>query len=154
MRILKALALVAVAGALASGAAQAQTATGSAWLTGVNGSYWNYVSPAIGEWTSPYFMRFKIPTLPTNASLLPPAGTSTWGPTVDIFCVDLYNNLGVGDQYAGCLQGGLAVAHELFLAAADRRVGEILHLRALENMQINRDRERGKIIRGRRLRRR
>ena len=100
MRVLKALTLVAVAGALAAGAAQAQTATGSAWLTGVNGSNWNYVAPAIHEYTAPYFMRFKIPTLPTNASLLPPAGTSTWGPTVDIFCVDLYNNIGIGDQYA------------------------------------------------------
>ena len=101
MRILKAFTFVAVAGALVAGAAQAQlpTATGSAWLTGVNGSYWNYVAPPIGEYTAPYFMRFQIPTLPTNQMLLPPAGTSTWGPTTDIFCVDLYNNIGIGDQY-------------------------------------------------------
>ncbi len=101
MRIVKVFAIVAAAGVLAAGALQAQTATGEVQWRGVNGAWGSYNNTGTGGatwnvYTSPYHAGFKIPTLPTNAALLPPAGTTSFGPTWDIYCVDFnhYANTG------------------------------------------------------------
>ncbi len=93
MRNLKVFAVAAVAGLLVAGSLQAQTATGLTAWRGVNGTWGSYNNTGSGSatwnvYTSPYRAAFEIPSLPTNAALLPPAGTSGFGPTWDIYCVD------------------------------------------------------------------
>src|SRR5512143_2166518 len=93
MRNLKVFALATVAGLLVAGSLQAQTATGLTAWRGVNGTWGSYNNTGSGSatwnvYTSPYRAAFQIPSLPTNAALLPPAGTSSFGPTRDVFCVD------------------------------------------------------------------
>ena len=92
MRSFKALALATVASVLLAGSLQAQWIGQSKWA-GVNGASSRYSSGAGGsgtQWnvyTSPYFAQFKV-TSGSSTLLPPPAGSTTWGPVVDIFCVD------------------------------------------------------------------
>jgi hypothetical protein len=104
MRGFKTLALVATASVLLAGSLQAQWTGKFNWV-GTNllpntssrysnsskgeGTVWNY-------YTSPYRASFKI-TSGSSATLLPPpAGSSDFGPTVDIFCVDFWHTAGTG----------------------------------------------------------
>jgi hypothetical protein len=99
MRNPKALALAAVASALFAGAVQAQVQGQFKWA-GVNGAWSTYRnSGGTKQWsvyTGPYQAQFQIPGAPS--SLLPPAGSSTFGPVTDIFCVD-FNNEAITGQY-------------------------------------------------------
>jgi hypothetical protein len=111
VRNLKMFAMAAVGSVLVAGSLSAQTATGSVLWKGVNGAWGCYSGSGldgIGNavsvngcfYTSPYRAAFNIPTLPTNAQylppagrgLLPPSGTGTFGPTQDIFCVDFIHD--------------------------------------------------------------
>ena len=134
MRNLKVFALATVAGLLVAGSLQAQTATGSVEWRGVNGAWGSYNNngsdPALWNvYTSPYRAGFKIPTNPAPA-LLPPAGTSSFGPTWDIYCVDFdhYANTGtysafftnLGDANVGTYLGTYTRSNDItkYLAAA------------------------------------
>ena len=88
-------AMVAVGLLVGAASLQAQTASGQAyWYHGSWGSQTGRFSNAnvgAAQWVvpvSPYQEQFKIPTLPTNQQYLPPAGTSTFGPMVDVFCLN------------------------------------------------------------------
>ena len=94
MRNLKAFVFVAAAGVLLAGSLQAQTRAGQVTWKGVNGASGRYSNASTGAapWnvrTSPYRAQFQINEAPLP--LLLPAGTTTFGPTVDIFCVDFNN---------------------------------------------------------------
>ena len=101
MRSFKAFAFVTVASVLLAGSLRAQWigqvkwgVEGLDWRSGVNGASSKYSEGPGGtvrQWnvyTSPYFAQFKITNSPSTSLLPPPAGSSTWGPVVDIFCVD------------------------------------------------------------------
>ncbi len=98
MRKLGAVMIGAAACLLLAGSLQAQTANGwaqSIWEFGGTGEYasTNTGSPYLGNYyTNPYHIQAWIPSLPTNAGLLPPAGSGGFGPTVDAFCVDFFND--------------------------------------------------------------
>ena len=101
MRSVKVLASAVVACLLVAGSLQAQTASGSAKWMGVNGAWGSYNNAGSGGavwnvYTSPYRAAFWIPSLPTDAALLPPAGTDGFGPTTDIFCVDFHHYANTG----------------------------------------------------------
>ncbi len=109
MKALKALTLAAVGCFVVAGSLSAQTATGKlAWaglgarstyshyangcvspfLTGDCTSYWN-------TYTSPYRAKLWVndpgsAVVPPSA-LLPPAGVNSFGPVVDVYCVDFFN---------------------------------------------------------------
>jgi hypothetical protein len=108
MRSFKAFAIAAVACVIFAGSAQAQfnpTASGFALFQTVNGSSGCFDGTTYCEYTSPYEMKFIIPTLPANAALLPAASgaltiAGPWGPTVDVFCVDLLHTITFGYQYS------------------------------------------------------
>jgi len=85
---------------LGAGSLQAQTASGQMQWRGVNGTTGKYNQSGTGgyDWyvyTSPYFAGFQINPNPAPA-MLPPAGTTGFGPTTDIYCVDFehYANTG------------------------------------------------------------
>ena len=88
-------AMVAVGLLVGAASLQAQTASGQAyWNKGSSLSEAGWYSNAnvgLAQWIypiSPYREQFKIPTLPTNQQYLPAAGTSTFGPVVDVYCVN------------------------------------------------------------------
>ena len=103
MRGFKAFAFAASTSMLLAGALQAQTGTGQVQWMGVNGAHSRYdnVVHSTGDLTSgwdiyrsPYFAQFQINQAPSV--YLPPAGTSTFGPTQDIFCTDFQNEANTG----------------------------------------------------------
>lgn len=92
MRNLRGLVSAAAACLFLAGSLQAQTAIGQAqtiWQFGGTGLYDATGSGASGWnfYINPYALQAKINPNP-NPALLPPAGTSTFGPTWDAFCVD------------------------------------------------------------------
>ena len=104
VRIVRSLAVTATVLSLFAAALPAQTGTGKVQWRGVNGAWSSYNNSGTGSalwnvYTSPYKAGFQINQAPSP--LLPPAGTSTFGPTVDIFCVDFihYANTGTYDAY-------------------------------------------------------
>jgi len=105
MKSAKALVFGFVACLLLAGSLQAQTATGTAWFTGTNGSSGCF-SPGTSQgscfYTDPYFMRFSFDPAPANPALLPPGGTGAgaFGPVWDVFCVDYYDEISNGDVYS------------------------------------------------------
>ena len=81
----------------------AQTATGRVQWKGVNGAWSSFSNSSTGpaEWnvyTSPYKAAFEIPGSPLVG--MPPAGSSTFGPTEDIFCVDFIHYANTGTYNA------------------------------------------------------
>ena len=104
MRTLKSLLLVAVGGALVAGSLSAQTAGQVQWR-GVNGAWSGYSNFSNGAspwyvYTSPYKAGFNIPGNTPNSALLPPSGDGSFGPTVDIFCVDFVHAANTGTYNA------------------------------------------------------
>ena len=102
MRILKAFAFVPVACVLLASSLSAQTGTGTMILSGVNGASGCF-GPSASllsipseecAYTSPYMSQFK--NLSGPASLLPPGGGTSFGPSWDIFCVDFSHNSYIG----------------------------------------------------------
>ena len=103
MRNLKAFVFVAAAGVLLAGSLQAQTRAGQVTWKGVNGASGSYSNSSTGAapwnvYTSPYRAQFQINQAPSP--LLPPAGTNSFGSTVDIFCVDFNNYANTGTYSA------------------------------------------------------
>jgi hypothetical protein len=106
MRNWKAFAFAAVASTLLAGSLQAQTATGLMKWMGVNGAWGSYNVDGPGHpatanvYTSPYRAQFQIPSNPSPA-LLPPAGSTGFGSTWDIYCVDFnhYANTGTSSVW-------------------------------------------------------
>ena len=101
---LRSVAVSVAALALCAASLSAQTGTGQVQWKGVNGAWSSFSNSATGpaQWnvyTSPYRAAFQINEAPSP--YLPPAGTSTFGPTVDIFCVDFthYANTGTYNAY-------------------------------------------------------
>jgi len=110
MRSVKALALAAVAFVLFVGSAQAQfnpTATGFAWFqTTAGGAACFNGGAGPCEQVDPYRMAFNVKT-PAPANLLPPAylgavvgNAGPWGPTTDVFCVDLLHTVSYGQTWS------------------------------------------------------
>lgn len=99
MRNLKAVAFAAAASAMLVGAAQAQVQGEFKW-SGVNGAWSTYANATQTKswsvYTGPYQAQFQIPGAPSP--LLPPAGSSSFGPVTDIFCVD-FNNEAITSTY-------------------------------------------------------
>jgi len=112
VRNLKSFAIAAVACGLVAGSLSAQTATGRVQWQGVNGAWSCYNGGSINGcfYTSPYLAKFEIPTLPANQQYLPPAGTSGFGPTSDIFCVDFIHEANTGEYPANFTNLGQDVA--------------------------------------------
>jgi hypothetical protein len=105
MRSIKAFAFAAVAGLLVAGSLQAQT-TASGWekLTGVNGStgWFSWGSPGANVehvYTSPYRSAFWVTSSSPNPALLPPYGTTGFGPSWDVYCVDFMHTSYIGTPY-------------------------------------------------------
>jgi len=100
MRNLKAFAFAAAASALLAASAQAQVQGTFHWA-GVNGAWSTYQNSAATKtwsvYTSPYRAQFMIPGAPS--ATLPPAGSSSFGPVVDIFCVDFNNEAITNHDY-------------------------------------------------------
>ena len=98
MRNLKSFAIGALGCVLVAGSLSAQTATGNVKFAGENGAWSCYSGGSINGcfYTSPYFATFKIPSLPANQQYLPVAGTSSFGPAQDIFCVDFTHEANTG----------------------------------------------------------
>jgi PEP-CTERM motif len=107
MRILKVFAFAAVACLLVAGSLQAQTtASGQEQLTGVYGhtgwfSYGTMGSNAENVYTSPYRSAFRVmsPNPVPNPALLPPYGTTGFGPSWDVYCVDFTHNSYLNTTY-------------------------------------------------------
>jgi len=99
MRNLKAVLFAAAASTLLAGAAQAQVQGQFKW-SGVNGAWSTYANATQTKswsvYTGPYRAQFQIPGAPS--ALLPPAGSSSFGPVTDIFCVD-FNNEAITSTY-------------------------------------------------------
>ncbi len=103
VRNVRSLTLAAVALVLGAASLSAQTATGQVTWRGVNGAWSSYSNSGTGpaQWnvyTSPYKAGFKIPGSPLAG--MPPAGSSTFGPTEDIFCVDFIHYANTGTYTA------------------------------------------------------
>jgi hypothetical protein len=100
---LKSVAIAAVSCVLVAGSLSAQTGTGQVKWSGVNGAWSSYSNNGISaQWnvyTSPYKAKFQINEAPSP--LLPSAGTTTFGPVSDIFCVDFnhYANTGTYNAF-------------------------------------------------------
>ena len=110
MKTLKTLALVAASCVAAVGSLSAQTATGQMYFEGVSNlsSTADYANgPCVnvnlhggcatvwsGIYTSPYRAKLWVnnPGSANPSVVSPPAGMNTWGPTVDIYCVDFFNH--------------------------------------------------------------
>jgi len=149
MRILKAFTFVAVAGALVAGQRRPSClrrpaprgSRGQRLLLELCRAADRRVHGAV-------LHAVPDPDVADECSAAAPGGTSTWGPTADIFCVDLYNNISIGDQYranfttspiprpSGSRRG---LAHQQYLEAAysprdrERRQQEPVHGRHLEH---------------------
>ena len=99
MRNVKAVLFAAAASTLLAGAAQAQVQGQFKWA-GVNGAWSTYANGDLTKswsvYTGPYRAQFQIPGAPSP--LLPPAGSSSFGPVTDIFCVD-FNNEAITSTY-------------------------------------------------------
>ena len=122
MKTLKTLALAAAGTVLTVASLAAQTAVGQMQWGGVSNqssaqNFANGCSGATGPvgancttywsgiYTSPYLAQFSVSN-PGSANLppsplLPPAGINSFGPTVDIYCVDFFNSaiLGTSNVY-------------------------------------------------------
>src|SRR5574340_855775 len=84
---------------LAAASLQAQTATGTMKLSGVNGNSSCYSINSGGAggvcaYTDPYSGQFA--NLSTHSSLVPVGGGTAFGPTADVFCVDFFHNATLG----------------------------------------------------------
>ena len=95
---------MAFAGLLAAGSLSAQQ-TGYVQWKGVNGTWAKYGNAATptttwSVYTSPYHAAFKIPTNSPASQFMPPSGTTTFGPTEDIFCVDFIHAANTGTYAA------------------------------------------------------
>ncbi len=104
MRTLKSLVLAAVGSALVAGTLAAQVSGQVQWR-GVNGAWSGYSNSSTGSspwyvYTSPYRAGFNIPGNTPNSALLPPSGDGSFGPTVDIFCVDFIHEANTGTYNA------------------------------------------------------
>jgi hypothetical protein len=104
VRNLKSLALAVVGGSLVAASLSAQQ-TGYVQWKGVNGAwstYGNALTPTQtwSVYTSPYLAAFKIPTNSPPSAFMPPSGTTTFGPTEDIFCVDFIHAANTGTYAA------------------------------------------------------
>lgn len=103
MHNFRSVAIAAVSCALVAGSLSAQTGTGQVKWAGVNGAASKYNNTGVNpyQWyvyTSPYRAQFQINQAPSP--LLPPAGTSTFGPAWDIFCVDFNHSANTGTYNA------------------------------------------------------
>jgi len=124
MRSIRVFALAAVACLLVAGTLQAQTATGSVKWMGVNGARGSYNNSGSGSatwnvYTSPYRAAFQIPSNPAPG-LLPPAGTSSFGPTWDIYCIDFNHYANTGTNAVFFTNLGDAQTHSGWLGTYTR----------------------------------
>jgi hypothetical protein len=101
---LRSVALAVAGSALFAVSVAAQT-SGSVEWKGVNGAWSGYSNSSTGSspwyvYTSPYRAAFEIPSNSPPSPLLPPSGTTGFGPTVDIFCVDFVHAANTGTYSA------------------------------------------------------
>jgi hypothetical protein len=129
---LKSLAFAGVGCVLLAGSLSAQTGTGTVKLTGVNGA-WDCFGPisfAECAYTNPYFAR--IENRSGDLALLPPGGGGSFGPQLDIFCVDFFHNSWINqvtDDYLTNL-GDLGGTHSGWLGTYTRSANLAQYLEA------------------------
>jgi hypothetical protein len=127
MRNIRLFAFAAVACLLMAGSLQAQaTASGQEKLTGVNGhtGWFSYGSAGANTehvYTSPYQDAFKVTSASPNPALLPPFGTTGFGPSWDVYCVDFSHSSSIGTTYNAFFTNlGDALAHGGLTGASTR----------------------------------
>jgi hypothetical protein len=127
---LKSVAIAAVSCALVAGSLSAQTGVGQVKWAGVNGAWSSYRNASQTKtwnvYTSPYKAQFKIPLNDPASVLLPPSGTTSFGPVSDIFCVDFNHSANTGTYNAKFYNLGTSTAAADIAAGTYTRSGHTL----------------------------